>query len=149
MRAGKRIKVGSSENVNSRVRTFQTGNSEQCEIILTLRLANARTIERDLKDRLNPYQQRGEWFNVSCRKALECLRELQPLFEFDEEPELRLPMERGITLKECHAEFDAWITETFPDGDRRAISDEELWKNFKTQFLTARPEFATRSEATS
>lgn len=87
IRAGERIKVGHSANLDRRLRAFQTGNAEECHVVSAIWLRNAAEVERQLKDNLAQFRHREEWFNVSTRQAVEKLWGLRGMFVYDEQPE--------------------------------------------------------------
>lgn len=135
IRAGERIKVGHSANLSRRLRAFQTGNSEECQVIAAIWVRNAGDIEGKLKDELAEYRHRNEWFNVSTRKAVEKLCKLRSEFVYDEKPQLDLPTNNPLE-HECRSMFYEWVKSTYPDsGAPGGIPECELWRSLKDDFL--------------
>ncbi len=135
IREGTRIKVGHSKSVTSRLRLFQTGNAEECHVVAAILLVNADEIEKHLKDDLAEYRHRGEWFNVSTRQPLAKLWALRAMFVYDGPPQLDLPTPQNPLEKDCRARFFDWIKRTYPDLDKRAYTERELWRQTKHEFF--------------
>lgn len=100
------IKVGYSTNIESRIKTLQTGNPQKIHLLCDIRCTNkntAMTIERELHKSLHNVDLRtfGEWFeflpnyrdwfytkvqqNASYYRDYSCIVEI-PSFEYTEKP---------------------------------------------------------------
>ena len=75
----KKLKIGRATNVTHRLRTIQTGHPEPLTIHYSFEVGDsfeAKTVEYNCHKKLQKQRYRGEWFNVSLKKAVETVQEL-------------------------------------------------------------------------
>jgi hypothetical protein len=80
MRVGERMKIGMSKNVRNRAKEIQTGQSEQVEVIYSVK--GNRELEKYFHSRFNAVKLHGEWFRY--RSALKAFLAALPYDESED-----------------------------------------------------------------
>ncbi len=57
------------------------------------------------------------------------------MFVYDGPPQLDLPTPQNPMEKDCRARFFDWIKRTYPDLDKHAYTERELWRQSKHEFF--------------
>lgn len=69
------VKVGIASRLSSRVSGIKNGNPSAKCIYSTIRILNARSVEKMVHKMLRPYWRSGEWFNCSSEHAIAAINE--------------------------------------------------------------------------
>jgi hypothetical protein len=136
-----RIKIGISSNPFDRRSTIQTGNPDQCRLLLAIELLNDREIESLLHERLSFCRRSGEWFDISFASALDHLIALRGYLSARGVRELHLSSPLKPRLEDCHQEFEKWFRATYrPDGWNQQLHPlSYCWQELGEEFLRTRP----------
>ena len=119
-----------------RAKTFQTGNSDKCSVLLSLEIENAREVEALMHERLAFCRVEGEWFEVSFQRAFHELTELLPQMVFLGQAELGLSSPLKPRFDECAEEFKKWWVEKInPEWDEQQLALSAVWKSYRDDFL--------------
>lgn len=63
IKAGQNFKIGKTNNLEKRIKTIQTGNSNKIKLIRSYAIQDADLLERYLHVKFNRFKVRGEWFS--------------------------------------------------------------------------------------
>lgn len=75
------IKIGMSENAESRLNSFKTWAGGNIELLyVTIPLKNARTIEHSIHKHFSEFRTVGEWFLMDATKVIEHIKTIEDLF---------------------------------------------------------------------
>lgn len=63
IKAGSNFKIGKTNNIEKRIKTIQTGNSNKIKLIRSYSVQDSNTLEKYLHLKFSRYKIRGEWFS--------------------------------------------------------------------------------------
>ena len=131
------MKIGISKDPFTRIKSVQTGNPEECRVLLALDLDNAKVIETILHERLSHARSKGEWFEVTFERAFNELMDARQEFVFRGQKELGLVSPRHPELEECADEFRSWwSTQIDPEWvESELLSIPYLWREYRKDFF--------------
>lgn len=76
-----RIKIGLTKCLESRIKQFNTGNSDVLEIIAYIETRDMKTLEAQIHQAFVDYKLRGEWFEIQEIQLLQILENYRDLGE--------------------------------------------------------------------
>lgn len=113
------IKIGVTKNVESRLKSLQTGSPGKLELIGSIETAKAYELESELHEKYRELRVSGEWFNIGLSevsKEIEC-RNTTTLEDFNVNPlmlreggalELGRSVNRYSSINEDRHSFIGW-----------------------------------------
>ncbi len=136
-----KIKIGISANPKGRLSAIQTGNPDQCRLLLQIDVLNDREIERLLHERLSFCRRSGEWFHLSFAAAFDHLIAIRSALAIPGSQELCLSSPRKPYLSDCREEFEEWIRATYysdREWDQHRYPLSYCWEQLRDEFLRER-----------
>lgn len=142
---GEHIKIGISQNVESRLSTLQVGNTRKLHLSLTVdcgNVENAARLERLLHIRYAEFRESGEWFRMSATVVISDMKFVADAIWFMlksvESERMRLIFLDAMS----RTEIEAYIEQRWPTP-KPIIAPEEFSERIHKMYLTYRQQHDT------